>query len=53
MAHVAKAREAVFDSLDWQLAQLRCELETAARFTDKGTAILAELAVMASGAGCR
>jgi hypothetical protein len=37
---VATAREAVFDRLDWQLAWLRRELETAARFSD---ASLAEL----------
>jgi len=30
----ATAREAVFDRLDWQLARLRRELETAARFAD-------------------
>ena len=40
-------REAVFDRLDWQLARLRRELETAARFTDEGAAIIAELAAMA------
>ncbi len=50
---VAKAREAVVDRLDWQLAQLRGDLETAARFADEGAAIIAELAAMASGAGCR
>ena len=43
---VATAREAVFDRLDWQLARLRGELETAARFSDEGAAIIAELAVM-------
>jgi hypothetical protein len=31
---VATVREAVFDRLDWQLARLRRELETAARFAD-------------------
>jgi hypothetical protein len=41
---VATAREAVFDRLDWQLARLRRELETAARFADEGVAIIAELA---------
>jgi hypothetical protein len=50
---VATAREAVFDRLDWQLARLRRELETAARFADEGAAIIAELAAMTSGAGCR
>jgi hypothetical protein len=50
---VATAREAVFDRLDWQLARLRRELETAARFSDEGAAIIAELPAMASGAGCR
>ncbi len=48
---VAAAREAVFDRLDWQLARLRRELETAARFADEGAAIVAELAAMASGVG--
>ena len=43
----------MFDRLDWQLARLRRELVTAARFVDEGTAIIAELAAMASGAGCR
>ena len=40
---VATAREAVFDRLDWQLARLRRELETAARFADEGAAIITEL----------
>jgi len=53
LALVAAAREAVFDRLDWQLARLRRELETAARFADEGAAIIAELAAMVSGAGCR
>jgi hypothetical protein len=44
-------REAVFDRLGWQLAGLRRELETAARFVDEGAAIIAELAAMASGVG--
>jgi hypothetical protein len=48
---VATAREAVFERLDWQLARLRRDLETAARFTDVGAAIIAELAAMAGGAG--
>jgi len=52
-ALAAPVRKAVFDRLDWQLARLRRELETAARFTDEGAAIIAELAAMASGAGCR
>ena len=51
MTLVAAAREAVFDRLDWQLARLRRELETAARFADEGAAIVAELAAMASGVG--
>jgi hypothetical protein len=41
---VATAREAVFDRLDWQLARLRREIETAARFADEGGAIITELA---------
>jgi len=52
-AFAVTVREAVFHRLDWQMAQLRRELVTAARFTDQGAAILAELAAMASGAGCR
>ncbi len=52
-AFAVTVREAVFGRLDWQLARLRRELETAARFTDEGAAIIAELAAMASGAGCR
>ena len=53
VAQAMTMREAVFDRLDWQLAQLRGDLETAARFADEGVAIIAELAAMASGAGCR
>ena len=52
-ALAATVREAVFDRLDWQLARLRRELETAARFTSVGAAIIAELAAMAGGARCR
>ena len=47
---VATAREAVVDRLDRQLARLRRELETAARFADEGAAIIAELAAMTGGA---
>jgi hypothetical protein len=47
---VATAREAVVDRLDWQLARLRRELETAARFADEGAAIIAELTGMTGGA---
>jgi hypothetical protein len=36
----------MFDRLDCQLARLRRELETAARFRDEGAAIIAELAAM-------
>jgi len=50
---VAAAREAVFDRLGWQLARLQRELETVARFTDEAAEIIAELAAMTSGAGCR
>ena len=50
---VAAAREAVFHRLHWQLARLRRELETAARFADEGAAIIASLAAMASGAARR
>ena len=49
-AFAATVRGAVFDRLGWQLAQLRGELETAARFSDEGAAIITELAAMA---GCR
>jgi len=52
-AQAVTVREAVFDRLDWQLAQLRRELGMAVRFTDEGAAIIAELAAMASGAGMR
>ena len=48
-AQAVTAREAVFDRLDWQMARLQCELETAARFVDEGAAIIAELAAMATG----
>ncbi|MGO9233641.1 MAG: hypothetical protein ACLP4V_05950 [Methylocella sp.] len=53
LALVEAAREAVLDRLDWQLSLLRSDLERCARFTDQGAAIIAELAAMASGAGCR
>jgi hypothetical protein len=49
----AVVREAVFDRLDWRMARLRSDLERCAQFTDEGAAIIAELAAMASGAGCR
>ena len=48
---VATAREAVFDRLDWQLARLRRELETAARFADEGAAIITELAGYSGSSG--
>ena len=47
----AAAHAAALDRLDWQLARLRRELGTAARWADEGAAIIAELAAMA-GAGC-
>ena len=53
IAAAVTVREAVFDRLDWQMAQLRGDLERCARFTDEGVAIIAELAAIASGAGCR
>jgi hypothetical protein len=40
---VATARETVFDRLDWQLARLRRELETAARFADQAEQTGAQL----------
>jgi hypothetical protein len=52
-ATATAASQAVFGRLDWQLAGLRRELVTAARRADEGAAIIAELAVMASGAGCQ
>ena len=48
---VATAREAVFDRLDWQLARLRRELETAAWFADEGAAIITELAGYSGSSG--
>ena len=48
---VATTREAVFDRLDWQLARLRRELETAARFADEGAAIITELAGYSGSSG--
>jgi hypothetical protein len=48
---VATAREAVFDRLDWQLAQLRRGFETVARFADEGTAIITELAGYSGSSG--
>jgi hypothetical protein len=45
-AQAAIMRQAVFDRLEWQITQLRGELETAARYMDEGGAILAELAAM-------
>ena len=51
LAVVATAREAVFDRLDWELAQLRRELETAARFADEGAVIITELAGYSGSSG--
>ena len=48
---VATAREAVFDRLDWQLARLRRELETAARFANEGAVIITELAGYSGSSG--
>jgi hypothetical protein len=48
---VATAWEAVFDRLDWQLARLLCELETAVRFADEGAAIITELASYSGSSG--
>jgi len=45
-AQAAIMRRAMFDRLDWQMTQLRAELETAARYADEGAAILDELVVM-------
>ena len=44
---LATAGESALASLEWQLAELRRELETAARFADERAAIIAELAAMA------
>jgi hypothetical protein len=43
-AQAAMARQAMLDRIEWQMTQLRAELETAARYADEGAAILAELA---------
>ncbi len=37
-------RQAALDRLEWQITQLRADLEKAARFADEGAAILDELA---------
>jgi hypothetical protein len=36
----------VLNRLEWQITQLRGELETSARYMDEGTALLDELAAM-------
>jgi|ERR1035437_9804719 hypothetical protein len=41
-------RQAALDRLEWQITQLRADLEKAARFADEGAAILAELAAVAT-----
>jgi hypothetical protein len=41
-------RQAPLDRLEWQMMQLRAELETAAHYVREGAAILAELAAMAT-----
>jgi hypothetical protein len=45
-AQAAMARQAMLDRIEWQMTQLRAELETATRYADEGAAILAELASM-------
>jgi hypothetical protein len=45
------ARQAALDRLEWQITQLRADLEMAARFADESAAILAELAAMAKTGG--
>jgi hypothetical protein len=45
-AQAATMRQATLDRLEWQMTQLRGELETAARYMDEGAALLAELAAM-------
>ncbi len=52
-ALAATANQAALERLEWQITRLRTDLETAARFAGEGAAILAELAAMAVGAGCR
>jgi hypothetical protein len=42
----AITRKAARDRLEWQITQLRGELDTAARYMDRGAALLAELAAM-------
>jgi hypothetical protein len=39
-------RKAVLDRLEWQVTQLRADLDTSARYLDEGATILAELAAM-------
>lgn len=46
VALAAMTRQAALDRLEWQMTQLRSDLETAARFAGEGAAILAELAAM-------
>jgi hypothetical protein len=38
-------RQVALDRLEWQITQLRADLEEAARFADEGAVILSELAV--------
>jgi hypothetical protein len=52
-AVAATVQEAVFDRLVLAIARLRRDLDRSARFTDEGAAIIAALAAMASGVGCR
>jgi hypothetical protein len=45
-------RQAALDRLEWQITQLRADLQKAARFADEGAAILDELAGVSLRAGC-
>jgi hypothetical protein len=45
-------RQAALDRLEWQITQLRADLERATRFADEGAMILDELAGVSLRAGC-
>ncbi len=45
-------RQAALDRLEWQITELRANLERAARFANEGAAILDELAGVSFQAGC-
>jgi hypothetical protein len=51
-AQAATMRQAVLDRLEWQITQLRADLEKAGWFMGEGAAILDELAGVSFQAGC-